>query len=130
MSDQSPTSDEERKDDGSVSKKDVAVQISYCPALGLYHYKRFDEEYFFNNENLEESLEAYLLDGKNVDAEFMAKLTSWARAFPHKIVTFFADKTFKICAPEVSTFEDELDESHGSDGGGQSGPQEQGPSGV
>ena len=110
MSDQ-PPSDQLPSDQppvsGAVSGKDITVQISYCPALGLYHYKRSDGEYFFDGDQLEQSLEAYLLDGKKMDAEYMAKLTSFARVFPHKLVTFFADKTFEVRDPVVAPLEDD-----------------------
>jgi hypothetical protein len=91
----------------AVSAKDVTVQISYCPTLGLYHYKRIDGEYFFDGEQLEVGIEVYLRDGKKTDAEFMSKLTSWARIFPHKLVTFFSDKTFEIREPVVSKLEED-----------------------
>lgn len=109
MSDQ-PPSDQSPSDQppaGVVPGKDITVQISYCPALGLYHYRRSDGEYFFDGDQLEQSLEAYLLDGKKMDAEYMAKLTSFARVFPHKLVTFFADKTFEVRDPVVAPLEDD-----------------------
>jgi hypothetical protein len=108
MPDLTPESPPESSSDSKdISKKEVTVQISYCPSLGLYHYKRFDGEYFFDGEQLEISLETYLRDGKNMDSEFMAKLTSWARVFPHKIVTFFSDLTFEVRDPVVASLDDE-----------------------
>ena len=54
--------------------KKITIQISYCPILGLYHYVREDGEYFFDNSQMEKSINAFLADGKTMDAEFMAKL--------------------------------------------------------
>ena len=92
---------------GATPEKNITVEISYCPILGMYHYKRTDGEYFFDADQLEQSLEAYLLDGKKMDAEYMAKLTAFARVFSHKLVTFFADKTFEVRDPVVASLEDE-----------------------
>jgi hypothetical protein len=80
--------------------KKITIQISYCPILGLYHYVREDGEYFFDNSQMEKSINAFLADGKTMDAEFMAKLTGLARAFPHKIYTIFDDLSFDVRPPD------------------------------
>jgi hypothetical protein len=80
--------------------KKISVQISYCPTLGLYHYVREDGEYFFSNEQMEKSINAFLADGKTLDAEYMAWLTGMSRSFPHKICTIFQDLTFDVRPPE------------------------------
>jgi hypothetical protein len=67
----------------------AATEISFCPHLNLYHYKRADKtEYFFNTQQLEQSVEAYAKAGAPKQAEFMAVLTGFARRFPHKVVSF------------------------------------------
>jgi hypothetical protein len=73
------------------------TQISFCPHLSLYHYKRADDtEYFFDEDQLEKAIETYLGVGDTRQAEFMATLTSWARKFPHKLVTIYADGRFRV----------------------------------
>jgi hypothetical protein len=67
----------------------AATEISFCPHLNLYHYKRADgTEYFFNTPQLEQSIEGYAKIGAPKQAEFMAVLTGFARRFPHKVVSF------------------------------------------
>ena len=95
-----------------VTKK-IAVQISYCPILGLYHWLREDGEYFFNNVQMETIINAFLADGKYADAEHMGKTTALERAFPHKIYTVFVDNTFDVRPPDPQPqyhekFEDSL----------------------
>jgi hypothetical protein len=97
MSDQSPASHRPPPIDPN---KKITVQISYCPILGMYHWIRDDGEYFFSNEQMEKSINAFLADHKTMDAEFMARLTGLARAFPHKIYTIFADLSFDVRPPE------------------------------
>jgi hypothetical protein len=84
-------SDGEKSCDVGDGKKNqsVSVEIAYCPCLGFYHYKRDDgDEFFWDNDKLEQTLEAYLRMGKMVDAEFMARLTTASRETPHKILKF------------------------------------------
>jgi hypothetical protein len=71
----------------SKGQKDqmVSVEISYCPCLGIYHYRRSDgDEWFWDNDKLEHTLTVYLGQGKAKDAEYMARLTTAARETPHK----------------------------------------------
>ena len=85
-----------------ASSKNLRVEISYCPELGLYHYKRSDgDEFFWDNEKLEQTLSVYIKEGKTRDAEFMAKLTTDAREKPHKIVVFHGDGSCEIKDPTV-----------------------------
>jgi hypothetical protein len=112
MSEQSPVPNRPPPIDPS---KKISVQISYCPTLGLYHYVREDGEYFFDNGQMEKSINAFLASGKTMDAEYMAKLTGLARAFPHKIYTIFADLTFDVRPPEPQPqYHEDYGESSGS----------------
>jgi hypothetical protein len=80
-----------------VDPKTATTEISYCPHLNLYHYKRADgDEFFFDTAQLEVSIESYLKQGNSRDADFMAQLTAWARKFPHKTATFYADGRFEV----------------------------------
>ena len=80
-----------------VSPEQATTEISYCPHLGVYHYKRVDgAEFYFNTDELEKSVESYLKSGNVREAEFMGTLTAWARKFPHKVATFFADGRFEV----------------------------------
>ena len=77
--------------------KDATTEISFSPHLGIYHYKRGDgEEWFFNTEQLEASIDAYLKQGNAQEADFMGGLTAWARKFPHKVAVFYPDGRFEV----------------------------------
>ena len=83
-----------------TSNPEVVVQISYCPELGIYHYIRNDgDEFFFDTEKLEKSLETFLSQQNRADAEYMSRLTAGARQFPHKLITYYADGKCKILDP-------------------------------
>lgn len=83
-----------------AAKSGAATKISYCPALRIYHYWRIDgTEAFFSQERLEQSIDAYIRDGKPADAEFMAFLTGLARRYPHREVVF--DSEGKCTVGEV-----------------------------
>ena len=97
----------------------VVVQISYCPELGIYHYVRSDgDEFFFDDDKLEQSITLYLSQKKKKDAEFMALITADARAHPHKIVVYEGDKPPKIVSPVPHTF---VDDAKPGDSVGKSG---------
>lgn len=93
--------------------KKVTVEISYCPSMGIYHYRRTgvagaEDEYFFDNPKLEQTLSVYLKDGKVKDAEFMARLTTAARETPHKILVFGAEGTCEVREPVLPEWVAEL----------------------
>lgn len=53
--------------DPKTSSEELRVSISYCPELGLYHYERSDgDEFWWDNEQLERSIETCIQDGKVV----------------------------------------------------------------
>jgi hypothetical protein len=80
-----------------VSAENATTEISFCPHLGIYHYKRQDgTEYFFDTEKLEQSINTYLKEGLSQEADFMIQLTAWGRKFPHKVATFHADGSFTV----------------------------------
>ena len=84
------------------SRRPDNIEISYCPTLGLYHYKRSDgDEFCWTNEQLERSLETCIQDGKVVEAEWMSRVTTAAREVPHKVVVFHSDGSCKITDPVV-----------------------------
>jgi hypothetical protein len=67
----------------------AATEISFCPHLGIYRYKRADGvDYMFDTAQLEATIESYIKVGKAMDAEFMALLTGLARRAPHQVVVF------------------------------------------
>ena len=80
----------------SIDPSQATTQISYCPHLDIYNFKRVDGEYFFDTPALEASIETYQTTGDLRQADFMAALTSFARKFPHKVITIFPDLTFEI----------------------------------
>jgi hypothetical protein len=85
----------------------VAVQISYCPELCAYHYIRTDgDEFFFDDDKLEQSISVYLSQGKRTDAEYMALLTADARKHPHKILIYEGGKPPRIVDPVRHSFDD------------------------
>jgi hypothetical protein len=74
---------------GGGDQKAAATEIAYCPFLDIYHYRRVDgEEHLFDGQQLESAVEGYLKASETRMAEFMATLTSLARQFPHKVVSF------------------------------------------
>ena len=92
----------------SVGSAKVAVQISYCPELCTYHYVRSDgDEFFFDDDKLEQSISVYLSQGKQSDAEFMALLTADARMHPHKILVYEGGKPPRIVDPVPHSFGDD-----------------------
>ena len=91
----------------SSGEAKMAVQISYCSDLGIYHYVRTDgDEFFFDDDKLEQSIAVYLSQGKNVDAEFMALLTADARKYPHKILIYADGNPPRIVDPAPHSFDD------------------------
>lgn len=93
-------------------KKDVKkllVEISYCPCLGIYHYKRSDgDDFSFDNEKLEQILAGYLSQGKSRDAEYMARLTTGARETPHKVLVFDEKGKCEVREPVIPEWVSEL----------------------
>ena len=86
---------------GTTDASHATTEISYCPFLGLYHYKRANgDEYLFDVDKLELSIMAYVRQGDPRQAEFMAGLTGLARQYPHCIVTLQADMSFKVLVLE------------------------------
>ena len=84
----------------SSGEAKMAVQISYCSDLGIYHYVRTDgDEFFFDDDKLEQSIAVYLSQGKKKDAEYMALLTADARKNPHKILVYRGGKPPRIVDP-------------------------------
>lgn len=97
-----------QRDDGTTDVEKSQTLISYCPFLGLYHYKRADgTEFFFDRDKLEEAVEAYLKQGDFQNAEFMGVLTAYARKYPHLVITLFPDGTYSLGRLEIP--EDERD---------------------
>lgn len=83
--------------DGTTDPSQATTQISYCPLLDIYHYWRADgTDYLFDTHALLTTVETYLREGKERLAEFMGQLTSWARQFPHKLVTIHPDGRFEV----------------------------------
>jgi len=67
----------------------AATEISFCPHLGIYRYKRADGvDYMFDNVQLEQAIESYIKAANPREAEFMAFLTACARKCPHQVVAF------------------------------------------
>jgi hypothetical protein len=67
----------------------IATEISYCPHLDIYHYRRADgSDYMFNTEQLKLAIEGWAKQGDQRQAEFMAVLTGLGRRYPHKVVSF------------------------------------------
>jgi hypothetical protein len=98
----------------------ATTEISFCPRLGIYHYKRADgTEYFFDSTQLEKSIKTYQEVGDLRLADFMVQLTSWAREFPHKLVTIFPDSRFEV---RDLASQKPADDQGGGDQGGSSGP--------
>jgi hypothetical protein len=93
--------------DAAVPAEPKVTRISYCPCLGIYHYKRSDgDEFFFDSEKLEQSLMVYVQQGDQRQGEFMAMLTGLARQIPHKIIEIDAEGRLTIKEPVVYRFDD------------------------
>ncbi len=89
--------------------KKISVEISYCPCLGIYHYRRSDgDDFSFDNDKLEQILSGYLSQGKTRDAEYMARLTTGARETPHKVLVFDASGKCEVREPVVPAWVSEL----------------------
>ena len=83
----------------------AATEVSFCPHLALYHYRRLDgSEYFFDAPQLEKSIQAYLDNGDPLQAEFMAMLTGLARQRPHEVLSFDekGQMTLRVLTPETT----------------------------
>jgi hypothetical protein len=97
-----------QREDGTTDADKSQTLISYCPFLGLYHYKRADgTEFFFDREKLQVAVEAYLKQGDFQNADFMAVLTAYARKYPHMVIALFPDGTYSLGRLEIP--EDERD---------------------
>lgn len=83
------------------SEVSVSTEISYCPHLDVYDYKRVDGTYRFNTPELEKTISMYLDQGKTRDSEFMAVLTAMARRYPHKRVKFDAEGNCNVTTLEA-----------------------------
>jgi len=95
----------------SDSKTKVVTEISYCPCLGIYHYKRSDgDEFFFDNDKLEESLMVYIQQDEKRQAEFMSKMAVMARYAAHKIVMIDSEGNPSLKEPVVRDFSSEVEE--------------------
>lgn len=87
----------------------IATMIVHCPDLDLYRYWREDGiDRMFDGKQLVEAIDAYLKQAMPRDADFLAKLTGFARQFPHKIVAFDHEGKmtvgeYKKPEPEVGT---------------------------
>ena len=96
-------------DKPAVSDKKLSLEISYCPRIGIYHYRRTGgDEFFWDNDKLEKTLEGYLAQGKALDAEFMARITTAARETPHKVLVFDSDGKCEVREPVIPSWVAEL----------------------
>lgn len=87
---------------GVTDAAHATTQISYCPYLGLYHYRRADgSEYLFDVDKLEIAIINYQKQGDVRQAEFMANLTALARQCPHSIIEIDSELNYKILQLEV-----------------------------
>ena len=88
--------------DGETDEAHATTEISYCPNLGLYHYKRADgAESLFDRAKLEMALEAFLRQGDSRMAEFMSTLTGYARRYPHVVVILSPDGNYALRKMEI-----------------------------
>jgi hypothetical protein len=95
-------SDTAQREDGTTDADKSQTLISYCPFLGLYHYKRADgDEFFFDRDKLESAVNAYLAQGDFQNAEFMSVLTAYSRQYPHMVITLFPDGTYTLGRLEI-----------------------------
>jgi hypothetical protein len=73
----------------SQASASIVTEISYCPHLNLYHYKKADgADYFFDTPQLEIAIDAYIKAGETRQADFMIMLTALARRYPHQVMSF------------------------------------------
>jgi len=76
---------------GEPTSSPVSQQasISYCPELGLYHFRQADgQEFFFTNDKLVADIDVCQKAGDQRRAEFLALLSGLARKAPHKELRF------------------------------------------
>lgn len=86
----------------------AATEIAYCPHLQVYHYLRVDGvEHVFDQRDLERSIDGYLRNGNERQAEFMATLAGFAKQFPHQVVSF--DEQGRLNLRELLARELEVD---------------------
>jgi len=72
---------------GARSK--VLTKIAYCDHLDVYVYMDASgEEFLFDTEQLEQSIDSYLKQGDTRRADFMVQLTAMARLIPHRLLWF------------------------------------------
>ena len=87
----------------------MALQISYCPELGIYHYVVKDgDEYFFDDPKLEQTMILYMSQGRQDYAEAMALITAEARKHPHRILVRVDGVTVRIVDPVSHLSVDEV----------------------
>src|SRR5271157_5318146 len=85
-----------------IDTQPATMEIAYCPHLGIYYHRdAAGEEYFFNRIQLEVSLEEYLKQHNLRQADFMAKLTGYARQYPHVMVIIKTDGTYNLVRMEI-----------------------------
>ncbi len=88
------------------------VEVSYCPHLGIYHYKHSDgTEYFYDNTQLENVLVVHLSQGHAAEAEWISRLASDAREFPHKIIAFNEERKCQFREPVIPDWVAQLGKS-------------------
>lgn len=88
--------------DGTTDVEHASTEISYCPHLGIYRYKRADgTDYMFDREQLAIAVETYLRQGDMRQANFMTELTGYARQYPHVVVVFLPDGTYDLRKMEI-----------------------------
>lgn len=97
--------------DTKVSDEEAVVQISYCPKLDVYHYRRADgAEKFFTEEQLIIAIDTYLHVGDTRNADYMVQLTKYARTFPHSTFTVWPDGRYEIKKLTARKFDDDGNE--------------------
>jgi hypothetical protein len=99
-----------------VSEASVTTEISYCPHLDVYEYKRVDGVYRFDTKELEKTVNLYIDQGKTRDADFMAVLTAMARKYPHKRVKFGEDGTCNVTTLEALPLPEEAESDSSTSG--------------
>ena len=95
--------------DKTTSEQKPRTEISYCPEMGLYRFKRANGDLFlFDNERLVADLDYQMKHGGQREADFMALLTGMARRAPHKLVAVDEDGNVNVSdLVRVDTFDDE-----------------------
>ena len=84
-------SDAKRDASSQASPASAATEISFCPHLGIYRYRRADGvDYMFDTPQLEATIQSYIKAADTMQADFMAILTGFARKYPHQVVRFDA----------------------------------------